>query len=67
MAEIPASALERVLIPLLDDDARDALEPFVQNLLEGRATIGDALEGLESDGVVSPISIKPRYSHINLV
>lgn len=67
LAEIPASVIGNVLIPLLDDDARSLLAPMVERLMLGRNTIGGELASLVGIGKVKPVSIEKRPSHINLV
>ena len=67
LAEISADSVKNMLIPLLDDRSRKALEPYAQRMLQGRSSLADELASLEEKGMLKPIDIKPRYSHINLV
>lgn len=67
LAEISAEAVKQMVIPLLDDESRAILTPYVERMLKGRSTIADELSNLEANGLWSSIQIEPRYSHINLV
>ena len=67
LAEISADAVRRMVIPLLDDESRSVLIPYVERMIKGRSTLADELAALEQSGTLDRVNLEPRYSHINLV
>lgn len=67
LAEICEEDARKVIIPLLTDDVRAGLEPYIANLKSGTTSLNNCIKQLIRDGQVCYNDPEPRPSHIVLV
>lgn len=67
LAEISEADAKNVIVPILSAEAREKLQPFVDNLRRGSTTLNSVVRQMIGDGEVSYHDPKKRPSHIVLV
>ncbi len=68
LAEIRPEDAGKVVLPLVtNQDARDRLQPFVDQLLSGLTGVESAVRTLAADGLLAGPQVAGRTSHVHLV
>lgn len=68
LAEINTDDMKEIIIPLIeDDDARDALIPFVDRLKKGRTTLRNTVTDMAQKKEIAIVLPPKRGSHMHLV
>lgn len=68
LAEIRVEDAAQVVLPLVGNhDARDRLQPFVDQLMSGLTGVESAVRTLAADGLLVGPKIAARTSHVHLV
>lgn len=67
LAEICVEDAKKVVIPLLDDEARVEMNDHILNLKKGKSTLNSVIKGMIKSGEIDYKEPQKRPSHIVLV
>ena len=67
LAEISEDDAKNILVPLLSEEQRNTLRPYIENLKTGGATIRSLVKSMIKEEKLSYIEPPKRPSHVVLV